>query len=281
MYCSNCGTKLREGTSFCPNCGMSCSSNFQNIHHPKTNQINIDASVIIGIIACIFFFMPFISIPLAIISIVLGSKQKSETKHNTGRVLGIISLCLSIIEIILFILAIIFFANLDIKTIESTMNDEIIEHFYDREYDTKSFDIKGYSWIGDDKSILYLNKDNTYHWYQSDNNHEDNFYSGIYEVYTGTTAIDYIAEELEQYGITKEEQYQLFQNQDHQLKDYYLIILENTKTIINKEEQPNTNNTIYYYGLFNDKTKYLDLVNIATNKDAGFTLKERLSSIDL
>lgn len=273
MYCKNCGTKLKEEENFCPNCGYQTTKPTTN--NPKKENIPL----ILGIIACIFFWIPIISLPLAIISIILGINYKKETgKKTIGTILGIISIILSIIEIVLVVLFCLFLVN---KVEESIDVEDAIEHFYDSIYEEENIDIRGYSWQADDNSVLYLNQDKTYTWYQSDTEKTDNFYSGTYEFYTGNNAIIYIADNLKEYHITEEEQRNLIRREGYDLNDYYLIILNCDKMVKDSQEQiPNTR-TIYYYGFYQENQKYLDLKNIANSTQVRFTLKEKITNIDL
>lgn len=278
MYCKNCGNKLNEGESFCTECGTPCRQH--ETPPPSSQNQPKNISLVIGIIACCLCFIPFLSIPLAIVSIIIGKEYKKTTGNKTaGTTLGTISLILSILVIILSILAIVFFINW-VEEYEETDNYQ--EKIYDYYNQAKeSFDIKGYSWTGNDNSVLYLNKDLTYTWYQNDTVHNDNYYSGTYRFYTGDEAIAYITINLEEYGLTREEQEDVIENRGADLEDYYLIILNCEKTVVNGTESSPENNTVYYYGLYEENRQYLDLVNMNTGNIAGFTLNKRISNIDL
>ena len=292
VYCSNCGNKLKEKDSYCTNCGAKIKKEYQEprkdameTQSKVTKNNNGNTSLVLGVISFLIFWIPYLSIPLAIISIILGKKYKKETGLKaTGSILGMISLILSIIEIILIVVCMLFFIDYtnNHKDWEESIEESIIEKYRDYWDETEdSFDIKGYSWIGEDSSILYLNKDNSYTWYQSDAIHDDNFYTGNYEVYTGIDAINYITNNLKEYGITEEEQKSLFKNSQYELNDYYLLILNCTKIVINGTEQVPQKQQLIYYGLYDETSKSLALVDINTKKKAIFTLKEKINNIDL
>ncbi len=278
MYCSNCGKKQKNDERYCTNCGVEYQKEGDNNVKKSNSQGNI--SLVMGIIACVFFWIPVLSLPFAIVSIILGNKYKKETNEKSaGIILGVISIILSVLEIIILIFATVFFVNWLDEGIDET---DPFGNIYDYvEESIESFDIRGYSWTGDDQSTLYLNKDKTYTWYKDDSNHKDNFYIGTYEFYTGNNAIIYIADNLKEYGITEEEQKNLIRNSGYKLKDYYLIILNCSKAVMDGVEQTTTTNTVYYYGFYKEKQQYLDLVNMNTGNYAGFTKKDTLSIIDL
>ena len=241
-------------------------------------------SLVLGILALLTIGKPLISIILAIVSIIIGRKYRKETGNNTvGPLLGIIGIILSILVVVIFIFYIFFMAEGFIENIKTEYSKIIEENDYynPEEKNQESFDLKGYSWIGDDNSVLYLNNDQSYTWYQDDKVHTDNYYVGNYEFYTGIDAVNYIATNLNEYRITVEEQQEVIQNSYYTIVDYYVIILDCTKTKINGVEQIPSNNKIYYYGFYDEPRQYLSLVNIATNNQAGFTLQNKIANIDI
>lgn len=278
MYCRNCGRPLTEKEKYCPTCGKSTSTESNKIE--SSNQKGkSDLSLLLGIISCVCFWNPILSFPLALISIITGIHAKKENNQKTiGPILGGISILLTLIEITLITL----FGWYIIHHV--TEETEIEKNDWDQFYETfehwkESFDISGYSWLGDDQSILYLNYDKSYIWYQSDLDHEDNFTTGTYTFYTAETAINYIANNLKEYEITEEAQKELFQDGKYSIQDYYLIILNEKKSIIEGKEQQT--NIMYYYGFYNKNKKCLELVNMNTNSPVVLTIKEKLNKIDL
>ena len=141
--------------------------------------------------------------------------------------------------------------------------------------------IKGYSWLADDKSMLYLNIDESYTWYQKDEDHKDNYYEGHYKTYKGEEAINYISSNLKEYGLTDEEQRKIFEDKKIDIDNYYLIIITCEKMIQNGKEETVANNIAYYYGLYTDETKRLELTNLSSKLKIGLTLKEKISNIDI
>lgn len=65
----------------------------------------------------------------------------------------------------------------------------------------------------DDGSCIYFYKDGNFYWYESDQNHTDNYYQGTYETKSGESGIDYIVDELPEYGVTAQE-----------MEDYFLRV---------------------------------------------------------
>ena len=281
MYCKNCGNKLEEGAKYCNNCGSETELEEKVI----VQNNNTSPALITGIIACVLFWLPLVSIPLATASIIIYLNSKDEKKDTkAGMILGIISLILTIITIIIIALFTFFAVGHIDKAIKEFHMDDIDEKFdeFEERYHQKSSEIKGYSWKNtEDGSTLYLNSNETYTWYSNDNNHEDNYNQGKYKTYNGEEAINYISESLKEFGITEEQQRSFFQKDMTELNNYYLIILTNEKTIMNHEEKNETDNIEYYYGFYSEQEEKLNLTNIISKKQLELKKLERLSDIDI
>ena len=283
MYCKNCGNKRKNNEKYCPICGEKLT----NSTNKKLND-NKTLSLIIGLFSFLFLSYPLIAIILSIISIIIGKKYKKETGNNSdGSIIATISLIISSIYIIATIIFIIIFNNYNednyLEQILNKYNNNYFEYneYYKDEYNNQeSFNISGYSWLGIDNSILYLNNNYKYNWYQNDQDHNDNFHTGNYEFYTGEDAINYISINLPEYGLTEEKQRNIIKNNNYKIKDYYILIINCNKSIINNQEQ-DLNNTIYYYGFYNKDLNQLHLTNIQTNSSAQFNLKEKIVQIDI
>ena len=279
MYCTNCGNEMKEDEQYCTSCGMPRNVKEQPI---KTSSGIRTTSLVLGIIACFLSFIPILSIPLAIASIITGiAAKKEDNKLSIGVILGFISIIITII-----LIACIFFLFALIRTEERQFKndfqiDDATEDFYHNFMNPEEHiaDIKGYSWLADDKSMLYLNADESYIWYQKDEDHKDNYYEGHFKTYKGEEAIKYISSNLKEYGLTEEDQRKIIENKD--IDNYYLIIITCEKMIQNGKEESVTNNVAYYYGLYSDETKRIELTNLSSKLKIGLTLKEKTSNIDV
>ena len=282
LYCTKCGNQLNNEDKFCTKCGMNTNDNLKNNPLNKGNKDNTTLGLIFGIISLLMFWFPIIGIPFAIIAIVNGKKYKDNTGKNSGSiVMGIIGIVLSII----FVIIVSLFIYLAFNYVDSSDSNfqEVIDKYFDDDYydnDDASFDISGYSWRGNDSSMLYLNSDKSYVWYLDDNVHDNNFYTGTYEVYVGRKAVNYIANDLREYGITYEEQMRLFNSGEYDIEDYYLIILNCTDVYLDGKVDYSAKGIIPYYGFYDDDSKSLSLINMKTSKSAGFTLNAKISSAD-
>ena len=83
MYCIRCGNQVRKEDRYCYLCGYCISDD--NKKENKSKDKNW--SMILGIIACCLFFNPVISLPLAVLSVVFGVRDRFKF-NNIGIVLG-------------------------------------------------------------------------------------------------------------------------------------------------------------------------------------------------
>lgn len=128
MYCKNCGVQLEDNMAFCPECGTPVDAGQSRqsgsdpydyetrraaepmdyrVQEPQRSS-EADgyaiASLILGIIG--FFLLPVIG---GILAIVFGNKSIRENGMNTmariGKILGIVSLVVTIIALVFVIAA--------------------------------------------------------------------------------------------------------------------------------------------------------------------------------
>lgn len=125
--------------------------------------------------------------------------------------------------------------------------------------------ISGYSYIeSKDQSLLELKKDGTFKYYKNKTDLTDYYYEGTYKVYNGQDAVNYISNNLKEYGVTKDEQIALFVRSNHKLENYYCIVLINDKCIINGENTLTNTVETPYFGFY-----YSEVLNITNMKSAN------------
>ncbi len=123
MLCSRCGYQNAPGTSFCAKCGAPLNAApsqpmyqqpmyqqpmYQPPQSKPGNGLGI-ASMIIGIVSLVFFCYIYLSIPAAIVSVILGgvglSKSKRFGMKNGMAVAGIVCSCIALGLMIISIIA--------------------------------------------------------------------------------------------------------------------------------------------------------------------------------
>ena len=226
MYCSNCGTKIEEGNTFCTNCGQNIDGTppqetTQN-NNPQTGdntpqnnpiQGTAVASLIIGVISItLSFIISLFVLPLSIMGFVLGisCKQKSGPK-----IAGIIRNSLSVlIGIIVLIIYILFVYSGGVYS-SNEKKSPIFGH-----WDCKSYSATNMS---DDYILSFeLNNDLTFKW--SDYNNSNNQVSGTYT-------------------------HEKIEKEDEKSYEYYNIKLTSTKYVINGEPSTEVYKSEYEIGV--------------------------------
>ncbi len=141
-------------------------------------------------------------------------------------------------------------------------------------YSSTLDELSGNDWEANDGSLLCLNEDSSFDWYQKAEDLTNNYYSGSYKVYNGKDAIEYITSELSEYALTREEQEALIsRNSEYTYDNYYCLVLDNEECMVDGENildasQPSRTP---YYGFYYEGDEYLDLANMNSGNYSGFT----------
>ncbi len=127
------------------------------------------------------------------------------------------------------------------------------------------------SWTGDGGSLLEFKKDNMY-WYQNGNEKSQNYYAANYKSFTGDKAIDYLVNDLKDYGVTRSEIERVIKANDKYTKENFVIFdFDFYEFDLYGEKQDIPNSHVAWFGfLLNDGT-YLDVANMNTGSYYGFT----------
>lgn len=165
----------------------------------------------------------------------------------------------------------------DSSASEKRDRDETDEEDKKREPDTEVENFAGKQFKGSDGSVIYFETDDEFVWYQSDEDHDDNYFSGTYEFYFAEDAQDYIVNDLSDLGVTKNELTEYFErNNDsdfYKLSNFCCMVMHNDKMKMNGEDidLSSESSDSYYMGFYADG--YLDAANMLTGNYASFTLK--------
>ncbi len=138
------------------------------------------------------------------------------------------------------------------------------------------FSVRNTIWYARDNSEMVFGDQGTFAWYRNESNHDDNYYKGTYKLYVGENARNHIVNDLEKFGVTREELDGLIsRNSDYLLEN--LIVFDLTYTdykylgrdMLNGE----TRETSWYGFLLKDGT-YMSVADMSTANTYGFTKKE-------
>jgi amino acid transporter len=103
MRCINCNSLVNKEDKYCFNCGtkLEIIEEVKNTTNPPTNT----HVLVLGILSVALFWIPFVSIFLGIISIVISYNYKKTTNNKSiGTLLGIIGIILSFTFYIFFLI---------------------------------------------------------------------------------------------------------------------------------------------------------------------------------
>lgn len=134
--------------------------------------------------------------------------------------------------------------------------------------------IAGHSFVVSDDSYIVFNKDNSFYWYQSKDNLNDNYYYGSYTIYRGDNAVNNISQNLALYNLTKEDQYSFinsFESEGNNIDLYYNLNLHNEKIVVDGVSNEMSRDTNYYGMAYND-FKEFKMVNMTSSNYAVFLL---------
>lgn len=134
--------------------------------------------------------------------------------------------------------------------------------------------ISNTTWIASDGSEAVFTETEI-NWYKDAEDHSDNYYSGTYEFYIGEDAIDYVTQDLSEYGITRSEIDALIAKNSEYSKDNFVVFdIEYDEFIMDGEEQVITRPLVPWYGFILKDNTYLDVANMNTGTYYKFTKSE-------
>lgn len=134
--------------------------------------------------------------------------------------------------------------------------------------------ISNTTWIASDGSEAVFTETEI-NWYKDSEDHSDNYYSGTYEFYIGEDAIDYVTQDLSEYGITKSELKTLFDKNPEYSKDNFVVFdIRYDEFIMDGEEQVIARPLSPWYGFILEDNTYLDVANMNTGTYYKFTKSE-------
>lgn len=177
----------------------------------------------------------------------------SGKKKQAGKGKAIAGIIMSVIMIIAVILLYVFLvsdyigrAELARDEVRTASTDEDDSAVYEKK-------ILKNKWIttGDGSYLVFNKRDNTFKYYMSYADTTDNYYSGHYDIYIGKDALEYITEDLEDYGVTKDELRQLFRNNVTYDKENLICICLNNEEMIKDGSRENDDEwTTHYFGFY-------------------------------
>lgn len=237
MKCENCGSLLMGTENFCKNCGAPVSKvNVQN-NVGLSNQN----------------FNPMVGQQLPNNNVVTPQVNNYQQQYNTQTVKSnntkfvFIGVGLAIIIVLFVIISGLSFGSEGSSLIANTR------------------------WVADDNSEVIFSIDRI-DWYKDASVHTDNYYSGKYKFYIGEEAVEYITEELEDYGVTESELESLFsRNEKYNESNFVVFDIRYDEFIMNGKSQTISRPLVPWYGFILEDNTVLDVVNMNTAAYYKFT----------
>ncbi len=141
--------------------------------------------------------------------------------------------------------------------------------------DTKDFEAKGdyltgNSWEGTDGSLIDLETDGTYKFYNSSADKSNNYYSGKFEVKNGQEAIDYLVSE---WGFNEEGQRSVMEKYQVEDQYYYVLIMNHDSCMVDGENILEEPGKVEYFGYYSTYDGHLNFTSLKTMGAMNFYKK--------
>lgn len=136
--------------------------------------------------------------------------------------------------------------------------------------------LAGTSWIAEnDGSQWVFGEDQSFFWYQTKGETDDNYYGGTYEFHIGQDAVNYLTEDLSSYGVSEEEITGVFGSAEgYTLDNFVCFSTTNTTFMLNGTEQLSDEVVTSYFGFLLSNGSVLDIANMNTGTYYGFEKEE-------
>lgn len=254
--CAYCGFDNEDNSKFCVGCGAELPVAVAPVATPvaPAPQVKVEAApskpaapraaatsntsglCIAGFVVSIIS-IPLIGIP-AIIGLILsicglGAANKKNLKGKGFAIAGII---ISILTGLLFILVVVLTA-LGMNEFFDEYGEDIVREVETRsEYEDLNIKkiIKNENWVLERQgSYLVFESGNRFRYYETYGDDDSSYYEGTYEIYVGRDAIEYVSEDLEEYGVTEEEIEELLAaDKDYCEENFVCIVLNNESCMV-------------------------------------------------
>ena len=134
-------------------------------------------------------------------------------------------------------------------------------------------EFEGKKFKAEDGSVIYFAEDGSFLWYRSDDNHEDNYYRGTYELRFAKDGMDYIIKELPQFGMTEQKMaLYLSRNKEsefYRLRNFCFLSLNNEELKADGESRQLQSVKSYYMGFYAEGL--FDAANMQTGNYVKFS----------
>ena len=246
---------------------------------PKSTNGLCIAGLVTSLVSILFLgFTAGISLILSIIGLVKASKNKQKGKGMaiTGIIISVI-LCFAAFGMIYVLGRVITEPDWDVDSSSTRKStSRLVDDDDDDDIDYSDFksEIPNQDWVEtNDGSYLTFKSGKQFVYYKDIDVDDDYYYEGSYEIYIGNKAVDYVVNDLEDYGVTDEELEDLFdRNEKYDEENFICLVLNNETCIIGGENTMEKPVFTPYYGfiLVDGDKVVLDVANMNTGTQFNF-----------
>lgn len=131
----------------------------------------------------------------------------------------------------------------------------------------------GTAWTAsNDNSQWVFDADGSFHWYQSRQVTDDNYYAGTYQFYVGQEAWDYLLAYFSDMGLTEEDLLGVINDRpEYSLERFVCLVATNESFLLDGEEQLSAPTQTHYFGFLLENGSYLNIANMTTGSSYAFT----------
>ena len=174
------------------------------------------------------------------------SPQPQKKKSSVGLVIGIVAGSFGFVLLFAIILSVIMSGRKGKTTI-------------DKAY------LSSHNWRETNSNSYLVFDSNTFTYYKDKGVYDNYYYKGHYEFYSGKAAVDYVVNDLSEYGVTRDEIQGLFdRNAKYDESNFVCLVLQNEECIIDGQNTTTDYTKAPYYGFYinNSSIEALDIANM-------------------
>lgn len=137
-------------------------------------------------------------------------------------------------------------------------------------FEEKGDYLTGNKWRGTDGSLIALDTDGTYKYYNSSEDLNNNYFKGTFIVRSGQEAIDYL---ISTQGIDEDSQRQVMDK--YKVKDeyYYVLTLNAEERIVNGKNDLAEKTVTEFFGYYSETDEHLNFTSLKTLKSMDYYKK--------
>ncbi|MCR5292587.1 MAG: DUF4813 domain-containing protein [Eubacterium sp.] len=173
-------------------------------------------------------------------------QQPQKKKSSVGLVIGIVAGSFGFVLLFAIILSVIMSGRKGKTTI-------------DKAY------LRSHNWRETNSNSYIVFESDTFTYYKDKGVYDNYYYKGHYEFYSGKAAVDYVVNDLSEYGVTRDEIQGLFdRNAKYDESNFVCLVLQNEECIIDGQNTTTDYTKAPYYGFYinNSSIEALDIANM-------------------